>query len=68
MYFGVAARTERDHQVEDGLAWHTVVNDDLPLPSPGCVTDATTVAVTFKHCFAQATEVFGILSLQRVAG
>lgn len=68
MNLGMTSGTEGNHQVEDGFAWHPVVHDDLPLPSPGSVADATTVAVTFQHHFPQAAEVLDILPLQGVAG
>ena len=65
--FSVASRAERNHKVEDRLPRHPVVNDDLALVTAGRITDAATIAVTFQHPLPQATKIFLILPLERIA-
>ena len=44
-----------------------MMNDHLPLATTRSIADAATVAVPFQYRLAETAEVFGILSLQRVA-
>lgn len=67
MDLGMTSRTERDHQVQDGLAWHTMVDDDGPLVSARSVADAATVVVAFQHLFPEPAKVFLVLPPERVA-
>lgn len=44
----MARGAQRDHQVQDGLPWYTMVNDDGPLVTAGGVANAAAVAIAFQ--------------------
>jgi hypothetical protein len=66
----VAGETEREHQLRIVVARHTMVDCDRPFSTlNSCAArHRATIAVEGEHYFPVATEVFGVLSLQRVAG
>ncbi len=64
---GMAARTERKHQVQDRLARYPVMNNDRAFVSPGGVADPAAIAVTLQNRFTQPPKILLVLSLQRVA-
>ncbi len=68
MNFGVAPRTERDHQVKDRPTRHPMMNDDRSLVPARGVTDTATIAVALQHRFPQSSELVLILLFQRLTG
>jgi hypothetical protein len=60
--------TKRQHQAHHRFAGHPMMHNDGPFIAARGVTNTTAIAVTFQDRFAQTTEVFFILPLQRVAG
>ncbi len=56
MYFGVAARTKRNHQVKQGAAWHPMMDRDRAFIPAGSTANPTSVAVPFEHGLPQTSE------------
>lgn len=68
MHPGMAARTERDHEPQDGTSRHAMMHGDRALGSSRRVAYAAAVTIALQHRFAQSTEVQLVLTFQRVAG
>ena len=66
----MAGKTKREHQLRIVVARRPVVDCDRALSTlNSCAArHRATIAVAGEHDFPLATEVFGVLSLQRVAG
>ena len=68
MDLGMAARAERDHQVQNRLAGHPMMNGDRALFSARRSADPAAVSVPFQDRFPETAEILFILSLEGVAG
>ena len=68
--FCMAGKAKREHQLRIVVARHPVVDSDRALSTlNSCAArHRATMTVAGEHDFPLATEVFGVLSLQRVAG
>ena len=68
--FCMAGKAKREHQLRIVVARHPVVDCDgaLSTLSNCAARHGATITVAGEHDFPFATEVFGVLSLQRVAG
>ena len=66
----MAGKAKREHQLRIVVARHPVVDCDRALsPLHSCAArHRATITVAGEHDFSLATEVLGVLSLQRVAG
>ncbi len=67
MDLGMAAGTERQHQVHDRLTRHPVVDDDGSFVTTRGITDAAAISISLQHRFAKTTETLLVLPLQCVA-
>lgn len=67
MHFRVAARTQRQHLVQNGMARLAVVHRDRALAATTRPTDAAGVTVPLQYELAQTAEVLRILSPEGVA-
>ena len=69
-HFGMAGKTQRDHQLGVAIPRLTVVNRNRSLSALEAVAagNRTPIAITGQHGFPVPPKVFFILPLQRVAG
>jgi len=68
MNFGVAPRTERNHQVQNRFTGHPMMNDDGTLIPTRRVANSAAVVVTLQYRLTESTEMLLVLPLEGVTG